>query len=78
MGVGNCEPNKARAITLAVTHMDDILAEMHGATLFATIDFVSSSAEESHNIAEFITHEGLFRFCMDFVQPQEHSTCPWC
>lgn len=43
MGVGNCEPNKTIVMdSHPLSHMDNILAEMHEATLFSTIDLVSS------------------------------------
>lgn len=63
------------------SHMDSILAEMHEVTLFSKIELVSAYhqvllTEESQDIAEFITQEGLFSFCRGLVH--SISFCPQC
>lgn len=62
-------PNKAVMVDShlpVLPHMDDIFSELHGTTVFSTIDLVNAYqvllAEESHDITAFIAQKGLVRF----------------
>ncbi|KAJ8014421.1 hypothetical protein DPEC_G00040040 [Dallia pectoralis] len=63
------EPNKAIVSDChPLPHMDELLSELRGATVFSTIDLAFAYHQmllhpDSRDITAFITHEGLFRFC---------------
>ncbi|KAJ8364836.1 hypothetical protein SKAU_G00136670 [Synaphobranchus kaupii] len=62
------EPNKAVVIDgFPLPHMEEMFAELRGATLFSTLDLQSAYHqvplhEDSRSLTTFITHDGLFRF----------------
>ena len=63
------EPNKSMVCDCyPLPHMDELLTNLRGATMFSTIDLASAYHQmllhpDSRDITAFITHEGLFRFC---------------
>lgn len=63
------EPNKAVIVdAFPLPHMDELLSNLKGATVFCTIDLTSAYYqmplhENSRDLTAFITHDGLFRFC---------------
>lgn len=62
------EPNKAVVIDgYPLPHMEELFAELRGATMFSTLDLQSAYHqvtlhEDSRSLTTFITHDGLFRF----------------
>ena len=62
-----CEPNKAIvADSHSLTHSEELLSELRGASLFSTIDLASAYHqlplnEDSRDLTAFI--KGLFRYC---------------
>lgn len=63
------EPNKAIvADTHPLPHMEELLSELRGSSVFSTIDLASAYHqlplhEDSRDLTGFITHDGLFRYC---------------
>nr|XP_055067930.1 uncharacterized protein K02A2.6-like [Misgurnus anguillicaudatus] len=62
------EPNKAVVVdSHPLPHIEELLAELRGATVFSTIDLASAYHQvplhpESRDLTAFITHDGLFRY----------------
>lgn len=62
------EPNKSVVVDgFPLPHMEEMFAELRGATLFFTLDLQSAYHqmplhEDSRSLTTFITHDGLFRF----------------
>lgn len=63
------EPNKAIvADSHPLPHIEELLSELRGASVFSTIDLASAYHqlplhEDSRDLTAFITHKGLFRYC---------------
>lgn len=63
------EPNKAIvADSHPLPHIEELLSELRGASVFSTIDLASAYHqlplhEDSCDLTAFITHKGLFRYC---------------
>lgn len=64
------EPNKAIVPdSHPLPHIDELLRELSGASVFSTIDLTSAYHqlllhEDSRDLTTFITHKGLFRYCL--------------